>query len=164
MSRVVELLALLLIPAEAIRSTHAPAARCRRPRSLAQLHEAGDAEFEWPEELLGPWELTTTLPGVGNRIWVELNDDRECECSSAFGTGSSWQAARRHGNWQLGFVILDKLKRPITFEGEVRNDDGVRRLSTSGMIFGPPRNAAAKVAAGFPRGVEMGKFDGYHLD
>ena len=42
---------------------------------------------EQPEELLGPWELRTTLPGVGASMWVELAPDGSASCARGFGRG-----------------------------------------------------------------------------
>ena len=107
------------------------------PESTEQLEQ-------WPTELIGPWELRTTQPGSSSRMWVELADDRSCSCSAAVGKGSRWHAIRRGGKWQLSFVLLDKLKREVKYEGEVREDDGTssRRLVIAGSINGPPRRMA----------------------
>lgn len=133
------------------------------PESTEQLEQ-------WPTELLGPWELRTTQPGSSSRMWVELADDRSCSCSAAVGKGSRWHAIRRGGKWQLSFVLLDKLKREVKYEGEVREDDGTssRRLVIAGSINGPPRRMAGLSGAALKlqleRGEKVGEFEGWRLE
>ena len=68
------------------------------------------------------------------------------------------------GAHQLRFVLLDKLKRPVAYEGEVRDDDDVRRLVVAGTIRGPPRRMAGISAKQLERGVPVGEFEGWHLE
>lgn len=119
---------------------------------------------EQPEELLGPWELRTTLPGVGASMWVELAPDGSASCARGFGQGHSWQATQRDGKWRLQCLLLDKLKRPMRFEGKVDASD-THRLAVAGEIFGPPKRAAPGASARqLERGVLIGEFQGYVLD
>ena len=121
-----------------------------------------DAEREdLPPELLGPWEVQCSVSGFGD-MWVELDGDGSCACKSSVGKGRNWGATRsRSGRWKLSFVLEDKLKRPLLFEGDVRSDD-VRGMAITGSVHGPPKLKAA--AAKGQRGVVMGEFAGYKLE
>ena len=135
-----------------------------KPCLVINQAEPEEGVAEWPDELHGPWELRTTLPGTGSRLWVELAEDGSCTCSSAVGKGSRWQAMRQRGKLHLRFVLLDKLKRPITYEGVISDKDGVHRLSIAGgTIRGPPRRATTN-AMQLDRGTTMGEFTGFALE
>ena len=127
--------------------------------ALRSIEEPDD----FPEALLGPWELRCTLSGA-ERIWVELGENGEVACSSSFGKGRSWIAeARPRGRWQLHVTLLDKLKRPFTLEGEVSEDD-VHSLVVSGNMRGPPSRSSSRVGAqATESGVVVGEFNGYKL-
>ena len=117
-----------------------------------------DTQFR-PEELLGPWELKCTISGFED-MWVELHEDGSCSCSSKVGRGVSWYAERIKGRWRLRVVLSDKLKRPLTFEGSVRNDDD-RGTGISGSVLGPPKLLEASRAQA-QSGVVVGEFAGWH--
>lgn len=143
------------------------AARCASRAVPAQLAEFRDplelddpSMQSRPEELLGPWELKCTLSGFGD-MWVELKEDGSCDCSSKCGKGVSWYAETVKGRWQITFKLLDKLKRPLVFEGKI-NDDDVRGRGISGMVRGPPKLGATPQL--IKRGVDMGEFAGFHLN
>ena len=123
--------------------------------------QGDDGIAEFPTELLGPWELTCTLPSVG-RTWVELQHGGDCACSSKVGTARDWGAYRKKGRWQLRFVLLDKLKRPNVFEGDVGDSDERRRVVT-GVVRGPPKRAS-RSSVSAAEGVVLGEFEGYLLD
>jgi hypothetical protein len=112
-----------------------------------------------PEELLGPWELKCSLSGFGD-MWVELHEDGSCSCSRSVGSGVSWYAERIKGRWRLRITLNDKLKRPLTFQGAV-NDDDDRGTGISGSVLGPPKLRGASDAE-VRDGVVMGEFAGYH--
>lgn len=112
---------------------------------------------EEPGELFGPWNLRCTLSGY-ERMWVELVEGGEVTCSSRVGTGRSWGASRQRGCWQLRFVLLDKLRRPVAFEGEVGEDDALG-TTIRGVIRGAPTRGKAS-AAEVSRGIVIGEFEG----
>ena len=136
-----------------------PRAPVHSVRLTEALPETSDVAC-WPVDLHGPWELRTTLPGSNGRTWVELVGDGSCSCATAVGTGKDWQATRKLGKWQLRFVLLDKLKRPIAYEGVVGDDDDARRLVVAGSVLGPPKRLSAQSSA--PQ--QIGEFEGWHLD
>ena len=117
--------------------------------------------LDFPDALLGPWEIRSTMSGA-QRMWVELGEEGELSCSSSFGTAKSWGAAAlQRERWRLRFVLLDKLKRPIKFEGVIGDDtDEVKDLVISGQIIGPAPRRAAQAS---PKGVVMGEFEGFKL-
>ena len=155
-------LVLLASPA-ALHPPRLPSVQCTRFRALkARLDSSLEAPAtEFPEVLLGPWELRSTMSGA-QRLWVELGEQGALSCSSSFGKGKSWSAeALQREQWTLRFVLLDKLKRPIEFEGTVA-DGEVHSLVLSGKILGPPPRNAMQAAP--LKGVVMGEFEGYKLD
>jgi hypothetical protein len=82
-----------------------------------------------PVELQGGWEVRTDRSGM-EETWFELFEDGSLETSrSAFGRGRMWRAKPRAGGWNLIVTVEDKLKRPLTFDGRVREDEYVRHLS-----------------------------------
>ena len=117
-------------------------------------------EHELPEELMGPWELQCSVSGVG-AMWVELGENGDCSCSSRIGKGRRWSAERQAGGlFRVRFVLLDKLSRPLRWEGLVQSDD-TRGLIVNGEVRGPPKRGASveqKV-----NGVVMGEFSGWKL-
>ena len=137
----------------------APAAR-RVVAAPRAFDETGVEQH--PAELLGPWELSCSLPGVG-RTWLELGDDGECACSSKVGSAREWGAMRERGRWQLRFVLLDKLKRPNVYKGQVDSGER-RRLTVSGVVKGPPKRADRPTAEQIKQGVVVGTFEGYQLE
>ena len=62
------------------------------------------------------------------------------------------------GGWRLQFVIADKLKRPITWAGDVRSDE-YRGVAIEGTVFGPPRRGQDPGSGGL-----MGEFRGWKLE
>jgi len=118
------------------------------------------SDFSLPEELLGPWEVQCTLSGFG-AMWVEFAEDGECKCASRVGKGRLWSATPMPGNsWRVRFVLLDKLSRPLRWEGTVQPDD-VRGTVVSGNVRGPPKLGATQ--AEMMHGVVVGEFSGYKL-
>ena len=115
---------------------------------------------ECPDELMGPWELKSSVSGMEN-IWVELREEGACSCSSRIGKGKSWSAMRKAGTWILTFTVSDKMDRPVSFEGNVKPDD-TRGVVIDGMVLGPPKLRGA-TAAQRARGVQVGEFSGYLL-
>ena len=61
----------------------------------------------------------------------------------------------------MNFVLLDKLGRPITYEGDV-SDDEVRSMVVAGVVLGPPKRGAG--AQKSSQHVIMGEFSGYKLE
>ena len=59
-------------------------------------------------------------------------------------------------------VLLDKLKRPNVFEGDVGDSDERRRV-VSGVVKGPPKRGS-RSSASATEGVVLGKFEGYLLE
>ena len=118
------------------------------------------ADGEQPEELMGPWELQCTLSGAG-AMWVELGENGDCSCAARVGKGRQWSARKLPGDaWAVRFVVLDKLSRPLRWEGQVRPDD-VRGMVVSGDVRGPPKRGASK--ADTVNGVVVAEFGGYKL-
>ena len=98
-------------------------------------------EHELPEELMGPWELQSTVSGYG-KMWVECGELGDCGCSPSIGKGRKWSALRQPGGaWRLRFVPLDKLSRPVCWEADVRPDD-IRGLLVSGSVMGAPKRGS----------------------
>jgi hypothetical protein len=143
-------------------TTHATCIRARRPALAAadSLSDAVSDATEWPEQLMGPWELRTTVSGMSD-TWVELGEDGSCSCSSRIGKGRGWSASRKREGWSLSVNIVDKMSRPVTFEGEAREDE-TRIFAISGMVRGAPLLRAS--AAERARGVEIGEFRGFKLE
>jgi hypothetical protein len=91
-------------------------------------------QLQRPVELLGGWEVRTECSGM-EQTWFELLADGSLETSrSAFGRGRMWRAEARAGGWNLIVTVEDKLKRPLTFDGRVRQDEYVG-LSFTGSVM-----------------------------
>ena len=120
-------------------------------------------DFQLPEDLMGPWELQCTMPGMGS-MWVELHESGECSCSSRVGKGRRWSAVPKGKTpgeaWLVRFVLLDKLSRQMRWSGEVRRDE-LKGLVISGEVLGPPRLGASKEEVA--SGVVVGEFGGFQL-
>ena len=86
-----------------------------------------------------------------------------CEPAPSFAQHRSALDARplggAQGGWRLQFVIADKLKRPITWTGDVRPDE-YHVAAISGMVRGPPR-----LSGGSPDAAALlGEFRGWKLE
>ena len=139
------------------KSGGAAAGGAERPKEWEQ-----PPDFELPAELMGPWELQCSMPGMGS-MWVELHEEGECSCSSRVGKGRRWSANptdKGGEKWRVRFVLLDKLSRQMRWSGEVRRDE-LKGLVMSGEVLGPPRLGASQ--AEVASGVVVGEFGGYQL-
>lgn len=113
-------------------------------------------EHQLPEELMGPWELRSTLSGFES-MWVDLDESGECSCSTRVGKGRRWSALQQPGGaWRLRFVVLDRLSRPLRWECQVVPDD-VRGRVLRGIISGPPKRGSGAPDAA----VKVGEFHGW---
>lgn len=109
-----------------------------------------------PVELQGGWEVRTDRSGM-EETWFELFEDGSLETSrSGFGRGRMWRAEKRAGGWHLIVTVEDKLKRPLTFDGRVREDEYVR-LSFTGSLMAPSKKTGKPITVGefraWPRSV-----------
>ena len=144
-------------PSQALRASRIGTATASSRRAAV-----GVVASEHPEELLGPWELECAIAGSSFGNWVELLEEGRCTCSSKVGTGQEWSAQRQpSGAWELHFVLLDKVSRPMMYDGVVHADD-VRGTCVSGSVRGPPKRGAA--VADRQSGVVVGEFTGYKLE
>jgi len=110
-----------------------------------------------PEELMGPWELQCTVSGMSH-MWVEFGEEGQCSCSAKVGKGRRWSATRGEGDvWRVRFVLLDKLSRPLHWEGFVEREE-TRGTIITGDVRGPPKARSDTMTA-----VVIGKFRGYKL-
>ncbi|KAL1510976.1 hypothetical protein AB1Y20_005801 [Prymnesium parvum] len=111
-----------------------------------------------PSDICGPWELRSTLSGVES-LWVELSSDGALGCSAKVGRGQNWTAVRKGEEWVVSFTLLDKLKRPLTFQGNLGSNE-FQSLTIAGKVFVPPRGARDVRA----KMVQVGEFSGHKLD
>ena len=146
----------------------APLARVRAPAG-ARVRMQFNAPFaevdeiaQRPDELLGPWEIKSSVSGQGD-LWVEFGADGACSCSRSVGKGREWDATPVGTRWRLSFTLLDKLDRPMRFIGEVAPDDR-KGLVVSGDVRGPPKRSARATQAEVEAGVVVGEFRGFKLN
>lgn len=112
-----------------------------------------DDEWEgaqWPVELIGPWEVRSSLSGV-EETWLELIEDGSVGTSTrAFGRGRLWRATPRAGvnaGWDLIVTVENKLRSPLRFEGRVRTDE-YKGLSLTGQMLTPNKRTGASSHVG----------------
>jgi hypothetical protein len=163
MPRACSCLLLLLLPSDCvalIALEGARGARCITPPARACILRASAQPVETPDEMLGPWELASSVSGLES-TWIELHEGGKVSCARAVGRGRSWGATRASGRWRLRAVLLDKLERPMAYEGTVEADDR-RRQVISGDLYHP--EAKTSDALGFGKGRIVGKFTGYQLE
>ena len=97
----------------------------------------------WPEALCGPWEVRSSLSNVAE-TWVELGGDGSVQCASRVGSGAEWSGVEgSDGAWTLSVTLLDKLRRPLVFEGAVRTDSEYHAFSWSGTVTYPSMRKGA---------------------
>ena len=157
----ISLSTLALAPSLHLRPTVAgPFLRLHRPIVSSLMDDAPSVEAQHPEELFGGWEVRCTLSGM-EELWVELDAAGALSCSSKVGTGQTWTAERSGQGWALSMTLLDKLKRPLLFQGRVSSDE-YRSHQLKGRVIGQPKRATS--AAQFRAGTQVGEFSGYKLD
>jgi len=145
--------------------------------------EESTEDEDYPDMLLGPWEIKTSLSGFAD-TWVELDEGGKLSCSPKVGRGRRWRARRvgkdegkddggasllemgefgsaaqfQYFGWKLQLILLDKLDRPLVLDGEVRKDE-FRGLVVSGDIRGAPKLGGSTNKAP----VLIGEFSGFKL-
>eukprot|EP00316_Scyphosphaera_apsteinii_P025997 CAMPEP_0119314274 /NCGR_PEP_ID=MMETSP1333-20130426/32278_1 /TAXON_ID=418940 /ORGANISM="Scyphosphaera apsteinii, Strain RCC1455" /LENGTH=125 /DNA_ID=CAMNT_0007319355 /DNA_START=127 /DNA_END=504 /DNA_ORIENTATION=- len=119
----------------------------------AELKPTLEPDGQHPPELLGPWEFRSSVSGV-EETWVELAEGGDLSCSARVGRGHRWFAERVGQQWQLSVTLLDKLNRPLTFVGEVRETEYVF-LEVAGAVRRVPKPGSTQV---------VGEFRGFKLE
>ena len=82
--------------------------------------------------------------GTPAETWVELGGDGSVQCASRVGSGAEWSGVEgSDGAWTLSVTLLDKLRRPLVFEGAVRTDSEYHAFSWSGTVTYPSMRKGA---------------------
>ena len=136
------LLGAALIAPASLRSHRPAVVRARAVRADAAWLEPPPVGA-WPEALCGPWEVRSSLPNAAE-TWVELGGDGSVQCASRVGSGAEWSGVEgSDGAWTLSVTLLDKLRRPLVFEGAVRTDSEYHAFSWSGTVTYPSMRKGA---------------------
>lgn len=155
--------------------------RQRHRQHIVTMGEA--SKWATPEELLGPWELRTSISGF-EETWFELNEDGSVTLSAKAGQGKSWRAesvvsrpaelddwmllqsspaerleleqalSTQRSGWRLHVGLSDKMGWPLQIVGEVREDE-YTGFSVAGRVLSTPKRAKPGAAA---KPVAVGEF------
>ena len=103
---------------------------CRARRTLSHKYKDAQCCFGTAENELSEAEIFDDVGDVDERL--------RNKGSSSLGQGHSWQATQREGKWRLQCLLLDKLKRPMRFEGKVAGEIKDLNMIFSLSLFSSP--------------------------